>query len=82
MASTLAARLEKLEAKLAPPEAALRCWTVVCNEGDEAAAGVLAQAHGYDPDDDGHLLITRSIVTPAGRLPNRREPYLLDRFPG
>ncbi|MEW9838646.1 hypothetical protein [Mesorhizobium marinum] len=77
MASSLAARLDKLEAKVAPPESILRCWTVVCNEGDEADAKALARSRGYDPDDDGHLLVMRSIVAPAGRLPISRKPYLL-----
>ena len=76
MASTLAARLEKLEARVAPPEANRRCWSVVCNKGDEEAATELAKSRGFDPDNESHYLIMRSIVTPAGQDVKRFEPYI------
>ena len=76
MASTLAARLEKLEVRVAPPEANRRCWSVVCNKGDEDAATELAKSNGFNPDDESHYLILRSLVTPAGQEVQPREPYM------
>ena len=77
--STLAARLEKLEAKVAPPEANRRFWSVVCNKGDEEAATELVKSRGFDPDNESHYLILRSIVTPTGQDVQRFEPYMIER---
>jgi hypothetical protein len=78
MVSPLISRLEKLEAKIGPPESALRCWRVVSDQGDEDTATALAQSHGFDRDNANHMLIMRCIV--EHREQQRaapRSPYML-----
>lgn len=77
MVNPLLTRVGKLEAKVTPPETALCCWRVVCDEGDEVAGEALARSRGYDPDNDGHLLMLHSIVTPAVQRAESRPPYLI-----
>ena len=35
---------------------------IVCNKGDEEAAMELVKSRGFDPDNDSHYLILRSLV--------------------
>lgn len=77
MVSQLLTRVEKLEARVAPSGGILRCWSVVCDQGDEEAGEVLAHSHGFDPDDDSHLLMLHSIVTPDVQHAAPRAAYVL-----
>ena len=77
MANPLTARLEKLEGQFPSPETVRRYWQVVCNKGDENAAMELVKSRGFDPDNDSHYLIMRSLVTPAGLEVKPCEPYVI-----
>ena len=79
MANPPTARLEKLEGQFPSPETVRRYWQVVCNKGDENAAMELVKSRGFDPDNESHFLILRSIVTPTWQDAERFEPYMIER---
>jgi len=79
MANPLIARLEKLEAQFPSPETVRRYWQVVCNKGEESAAMDLVKSRGFEPDNESHYLILRSLVTPAGQEVQPLDPYMIER---
>lgn len=64
MVTSIAARLDKLEAKIPEPQKQQRVIRVIVREGEDE--GALLQAQGFDPD-NGHFAIIHRIVTPRPR---------------
>ncbi|MEP9387168.1 hypothetical protein [Mesorhizobium sp. KR9-304] len=80
MASTLAARLYKLESAVPGADKPYpRVIQIVSNNRDEADE--LARANGFHPGEDGYneIIINRILVSPPGKVHEPIKPYVIDR---
>jgi hypothetical protein len=80
MASTLAARLNKLESIIPDAEKPYpRVIQIVANNAEEADD--LARANGFHPGEDceDELIISHILVSPPGQVHEPIKPYVIDR---
>lgn len=79
----LSARLSRVEGQVSAQKRHCdrKVFCVVLAKGDDEAAIALARLHGLREDDENHLLILQSVVTPNDGRPRYQEPpYMLSKL--
>lgn len=81
MPTNLEARMAKVERILPDPRKRPRwervIFKVMYAEGDDEAGYALARSHGWCDDDEDHLLIALSIVSPPSKPKYDEPPRML-----